>query len=466
MLDDALEHQRTLREGPAWRPLPESVKATFDEPAPDEGLGAERVYRDFLERVLPYNYGNVHPRSWGWVNGQGSPLGTMAEMLAATMNPNCWGGEHAPAYVEAQVLAWMRQRLGLPDEAGGLLVSGGSVATLVGLAAARQDRMDGDVARTGLAGDPAPVVYASSEVHNSVDKAVALLGIGTERLRRVPVGADYRMDVGALRELVARDRDAGLLPLAVVATAGTVNTGAVDDLDAVADVCADEGLWLHVDGAIGGMLCLSPALRPLLAGVERADSVSFDLHKWMYVPIEAGCVLVRRPDALRATFSPPANYLAAFERGPAAGRHFYAPLGPQLTRGFRALKVWFYMRAFGTAKLGRLVEQNVRQARALAGAVEASHALELLAPVPLNIVCFRYRGGGGGGDLDALNRELLQRLWESGVAEPSSTVLEGRFALRCAFTNHRTRMDDIALLVATVERLGRELEAAAPAPSG
>jgi glutamate/tyrosine decarboxylase-like PLP-dependent enzyme len=239
-----------------------------------------------------------------------------------------------------------------------------------------------------------------------------------------------------------------------------VNTGAIDDIDAVADICERERIWLHVDGAFGALLALSPKLKPLLKGIERADSIAFDLHKWLYVPIEAGCILVRHPQYHSAPFSPPAAYLASFSRGVSTGAHFYGGLGPQLTRSFRALKVWLALQANGTAKFGRLIEQNVRQASRLTDMIERDDRLELAAPAPLNIVCFRYTAPGiDGAGLNEINREILVRLQESGLAIPSSTELNGVFALRVALTNHRTTDDDLGKLAEAVTALGDAITA-------
>src|SRR5690606_16913702 len=274
--------------------------------------------------------------------------------------------------------------------------SGGSVANLIGLAAARDARGGDDVSARGVHALPEPlVVYCSEQAHNSIDKAAGLLGIGWQGLRKIPTDLDFRMDIDALEAAIAEDRAAGRRPVCVVGAAGTVNTGAIDDLGRLADLCAREGLWFHIDGAIGALAGLSPALRTQLRGIERADSIAFDLHKWLYIPIEAGCVLVRDREAHRRPFSPPATYLAWFDRGVTSGPHAYLDLGPQLTRSFRALKVWMSLRAHGTAIYGRLVEQNVRQARYLEERIRSEPRLELLAPVPLNIVCFRYVGAGG-----------------------------------------------------------------------
>jgi glutamate/tyrosine decarboxylase-like PLP-dependent enzyme len=458
MVDDALDFHQGIGARPVWRPMPQRSKDAIARGESAGGADPDSVYAEFREHIEPFPYGNVHPRNWGWVNGQGSALGSLAELWAATMNPNCWGAEHSATYVEARVLGWLRDALGFPAGGEGLLVTGGSMANVIGLTAAREAACPG-VARSGMTGRARPlVVYASTEVHSSVDKAVALLGLGTDQLHRIPVDGSWRIDVRALSERIAADRGAGLEPLAVVASAGTVATGAIDDLDAVADVCRDERLWLHVDGAFGALAALSPALRPLLRGMERADSLAFDLHKWMYVPIEAGCVLVRDGAPLRAVFAPPASYLDQFERGIPSGPHRYSNLGPQLTRSFRALKVWFYIRAFGMDKIGRLVEQNVRQARRLERLVAEHRALELIAPTTLNVTAFRWRGAlDDEVRLDAVNRELLMRLWESGVGAVSSARIGGRFALRAAFTNHRTRAEDVDVVCAKIAELGEEV---------
>jgi glutamate/tyrosine decarboxylase-like PLP-dependent enzyme len=456
MVDDLIRLHRGVRERPAWQPLDPAAAERLRAPLPRQGAGLEATYEDFLRDVEPSTLGNRHPRGWGWVNGTGTTVGALAELLAAGMNTNAWGADQASSVIEDRVIGWARQVVGLPAEASGLLVSGGSMANLVALAAAR-DRLEGGAAsRLGVRALAAqPVVYASEQVHNSVDKAVGLLGIGWKALRKVPVDAAYAMDVAALREAVRRDRAAGLSPACVVATAGTVNTGAIDPLEAIADLCRDEGLWLHVDGAFGAAAALSPALRGLLSGIERADSVAVDFHKWLHAAYGVGCVLVRDPADHRRPFTTPAAYLGALDRGIASAPVNYSHLGPELSRRFRALNVWFALRVHGTEVYGRLVEQNLRQAAELARLVEESADLELAAPVPLNVVCFRCRPPGvAEDDLDPLNREVLMRLQESGIATPSSTLLGGRFVLRAAITNHRTRSEDLLILVDAVRRLG------------
>ncbi len=459
MIDDVMESLQNIRERPVWQPIPEHVKASLSKPLPITPSRPADVYEEFRNTIMPYPMGNIHPRFWGWVMGNGTPLGVLAEMLAAGMNPNMGGGEHVANYVESEVLSWCKEMMGFPAEASGLLVSGGSMANLVGVTVARNSRASFDIRREGLQSDhPRLVMYGSAEMHSSLEKSVELIGLGGSALRKIPVNAEYQIDLSALRKAIQEDRRAGLRPFCVVGNAGTVNTGALDDLEALAEISRGEGLWMHVDGAFGALARLSPALRALVAGLEKADSLAFDLHKWMYMPFEVGCVLVRREQDHRRAFSLTPDYLSRAERGLAAGTHWFSDYGIQLTRGFRALKVWMSIKEHGVEKYGRLIRQNVDQARYLAGLVDESPVLERLAPVPLNIVCFRYRAPGyGEEELNALNGELLIRLHESGIAAPSSTTLNGRYALRAAITNHRSRREDFDVLVHAVERIGKEL---------
>ena len=461
MVDDMLDFLENIRDQPVWKPIPEETARFFKSPVPAEAQSVDEVYADFLENVLPYPTGNVHPRFWGWVMGTGTPFAMLAEMLAAGYNTNLGGGQHAGALVEAQVLDWLKELLHFPAEASGLLTSGGSMANLVGLTVARNHRAGYNLRQEGVGASPQPLVlYASSQVHSSVHKAVELLGLGRRALREIPVDAEFRMDVEALKDAIAADRAAGSRPFCVVGNAGTVNTGAFDDLEALADLCLEEGLWLHVDGAFGALVALAPGLQHLARGLERADSVAFDLHKWLYMPFEVGCVLVRSEEIHRHAFSLTPDYLAHTARGPASGAAWFSDYGVQLSRGFRALKVWMSLKEHGYAKFGRIIQQNTDQARYLTELVDAHPELERLAPVPLNIVCFQYRAPGLAGDaLSAFNEELLLRLQESAVALPSYTKIDGQYALRVCITNHRTRAEDLRLLVDKVVALGRELAA-------
>lgn len=452
MVDDMLENLRTVRDRPVWQPVPADVRARLRAPLPEDGVGEAAAYQEFVRDVLPYPIGNTHPRFWGWVIGSGTPLGALAEFLAATMNPNVSGIAGAPALVEAQTLEWLRDLLALPAGASGVLVSGGSMANLVGVAVGLAERAGFDVLAEGLAAAPRPpVLYASTQTHFSVAKAARLLGLGTAGVRSVPVDDDFAIDVPVLRRLIAEDRAAGRHPFAVVGNAGTVATGAFDDLQALADVAAAEDLWLHVDGAFGAFAALVPELAPLVDGMERADAVAFDLHKWMLMPYEVGAVLVRDAAAHRRAFAIEGAYVAPLEGGPGRYDVNFAERGPQLSRGFRALKVWLQLRAFGASAYREIVRRNVEQARYLAGLVDAHPALERLAPVPLNVVCFQYRGSS------ELNRALLIRLQSEGIAVPTHAEVRGRFAIRAAITNHRTAPGDLDLLIREVVRIGREL---------
>lgn len=456
-LDDSLDYLASLRERPVWRPVPQAVRQRLATPLPRQGAGAEAAYREYRELVAPYPLGNIHPRFWGWVNGSGTPMGLVAEMLAATLNVNAAGFDQSSTYVELQVIDWFKEIMGLPKQAGGLLVSGGSVTNLVGLNVARSAAAPFAVRREGLSSQPRLMVYTSTETHNSVQKAVELMGLGAESLAYIPVRDDYRIDLSVLKARIAADRKAGRVPFCIVANAGTVNTGAVDDLSAIADICKAEKLWLHVDGAFGALAVLDPGVRGLLKGMGRADSIAFDLHKWMYLPYDVGCVLVRDAGAHRAAFAVQASYLNKLEGGIADAPIAFADYGPQLSRGFRALKVWLNLKAYGLDRFAGLIGQNLAQARYLKECVEENAGLELLAPVPLNVVNFRYRADVLGDDaLNGLNARILIALQERGIAAPSSTVLGGRFAIRVAITNHRTRREDLDALVAGVLMLGHE----------
>ncbi|MGO8693489.1 MAG: pyridoxal phosphate-dependent decarboxylase family protein [Rectinemataceae bacterium] len=456
MVDDMVAYLRSLPEKPVFTPVPEAVKEGFETPAPREGSPAEAVYEDFLASVLPYAKGNNHPRFWGWVEGTGTAMGMLAGFLANAMNANAAFGDQSAVYVELQVLNWLKEILGFPMAAEGLLLSGGSMANLVALAAARDSRGDTEIGAKGVdPGRRALRLYASIEAHNSVDRAVRLLGLGLDALVKVPVREDFRIDVEALRAAIAADREAGFAPFCILGSLGTVNTGAIDPLDELADLAAQEGLWFHVDGAIGAAALPLPGFEKLRESVARADSLAFDLHKWFYVQYEAGCVLVRDRRALEAPFKQDAAYLVSHERGVSAGPVAFADRGPELSRSFRALKVWMQFKEAGMKKHAALAAQNIGQARYLAGLVEASPRLELMAPVSLNIVCFRYNPGGLSDEkLDRINREILMTLQAKGIAVPSYTVLHGKYVMRAAITNHRSRRADFEALAAEAARIG------------
>lgn len=468
MMDDVVDHLASVGQRPAWQPLPDDVREALREPVPREAHGAEATYRVFRERVLPYSNGNTHPRFWGWVQGSGLPIAVLADLLASGMNPHLAGLNQAPRFVEEQVVAWIAELMDFPKTSSGLLCSGGSMAGILALAVARHARAGFDVREQGLQGaeHPTLTLYGSRETHSWATKAVELLGLGRRSLRLIDVDDAYRVRVDALRQAIADDRRAGRRPFCVIGTAGTVNTGATDDLEALADLCAEEQLWFHVDGAFGAWARIAPALRPMVRGIERADSLALDLHKWMYLPFESACLLVRDADAHRAAFATSAPYLGAGERGVSAGGFPLADRGVELTRSFKALKIWMALKTHGVEAFADMIEQNVGQARLLVEQIEGHAELQLLAPAPLNVVCFRYVAHGSSErEHHALNQELLLRVQESGFAVPSSTWIGERFALRVAIVNHRTRAADIRQFVERVVGLGRALSAGPKIPN-
>ncbi len=363
-IESCLSHTRDVRERPVWQPTPETIKARFREPLPRVGQPLEKLLARFEETVLPYGTGNVHPRFWGWVHGSGNVAGALGEMLAGFMNCNAGGRDHVATYVERQVIDWSKEIFGFPATSSGILTTGTSMATLIALAVVRDSRADAPVQKLGVAAASPLVAYASAEAHRSVIKAFDLLGLGTDALRLVPVDGDSRLQVDRMAQMVTADRANGCQPFAVIATAGSANTGAIDDLDSITEFCRENDLWLHVDGAFGGLAVLAPEFRPQLAAIAQADSVAFDFHKWLHVPYDAGCVLVRDASAHRSAFAARPSYLAGHAEGLAAGDPWFCDFGPELSRGFRALKVWFSLKAYGAERYGELIARNCASSRA------------------------------------------------------------------------------------------------------
>jgi glutamate/tyrosine decarboxylase-like PLP-dependent enzyme len=446
-IDLLTDHFAALSEGPCRLPVPDDVRRELMEaPSPTEPADADALLDEVGASILSYPMGNGSPRFFGWVNSSAAPLCTLAELLAAGLNPSVAGGDHAATYVEHAVLRWMRQIVGFPATSGGILTSGGSVANLIGLAVMRHVKTDGRVRALGMGGtQPALIVYTSSEGHSCIQKDIELLGIGHAHLRRVPCTLEWRMDVEALQAQIADDRAAGLLPACVAATAGTVNTGAIDPLDRIAELCRAERLWFHVDAAYGGPAALVPELADLYRGLERADSVAIDPHKWMYVPVECGCALVRDPQAMRDAFSLVPPYLRDDTALP-----WFSEFGLQQSRGFKALKLWIALRHIGLSGYRRLISQDIARARALQQRLREATDFELVAAGPLSVTCFRYRPASSplaDTDVDRLNRHILETVQSAGHVFLTGTELRGRFVLRACIVNFRTRESDLDALL-------------------
>ncbi len=453
MLDDMFDYLRDIRQRPVWQPLPPEIRAQFRDSLPSGPTDAADVYKDFAEFILPYSIGNAHPGFMGWVHGGGSVVGMLAEMLAGGLNANLGGRDHIPIEVERQITEWMRQLFQFPEGSSGLFVTGSSIANFIAILIARNATRGQHVPQQGVATSKRHLVaYTSQAAHGCIARGMEMSGLGKGALRCIPVDAQHRIRTAELRNAIAVDRNAGLTPFLIVGTAGTVDIGAIDDLEDLADLAVAEDMWFHVDGALGALAIVAPILAPKLKGIERADSIAFDFHKWAQVPYDAGFVLVRDGKQQLETFSSPATYLRRESRGAAAGSPWPCDLGPDLSRGFRALKTWFTLKVYGTEQLGAVMSRTCALAQYLKRLVEQIQDLELAAPVQLNIVCFRYRCINS----DAVNSKIVADLQESGIAVPSTTMIDGRLAIRAAIFNHRTQICDLDALVASVVKFGRD----------
>lgn len=461
MLDDALDGLEHVRERAVWQPMSEEQRARFHEPMPYGAASLSSVHDEFMEDVLPFTAANVHPGFMGWVQGGGTAAGMLAAMLAAGLNANVGGRDHAPVEVERQVVRWMREIFGFPETASGLFVTGTSMANLMATVIARDHALGFEVRQEGVAESGRRLAaYASSGVHGCVAKAMDVAGIGSGALRLIDTDDRGRVDLRALEEAMERDGRDGLLPFMVIGTAGTTDTGAIDDLAGVAEVCERRKVWFHVDGAYGALAMLAPELAPRLNGIERADSLAFDFHKWGQVPYDAGFLLVRDGELQRKAFGSSGAYLQREQRGLAAGGVWPCDLGPDLSRGFNALKVWFTLKTYGADALGASIAHTCELARYLGERVEAEAELELMARVELNIVCFRYRTGRDGDskqDWNRINKDIAIEMQVSGSVAPSMTTLDGRVCIRAAIVNHRTERCDVDMLIEQALALGRSL---------
>ena len=454
MLDDILDYTKNIRQRPVWQPIPEVVRQRFQDSVPVESNALADVHQEFMNYILPFAVGNVHPGFMGWVHGGGTPVGMLAEMLSGGLNANLGGRDQIPIEVERQVARWVQEIFGFPTTAAGLFVTGTSMANFIAVIIARNAALGCEVRGEGVAANSKRLTaYGSVATHGCVGKAMDLCGLGSDSLRLVPIDSHRRMDLAALQKAVEKDRAAGLQPFLVVGTVGAVDTGAIDNLAGLADFTRREKLWFHVDGAYGALAMLAPDLAPKLRGIEYADSLAFDFHKWGQVPYDAGFILVREGALQRNAFAASSSYLRRETRGLAAGSSWPCDYGPDLSRGFRALKTWFTLKVYGTKAMGASISRTCDLARYLESRIANTPELELVAPVELNIVCFRYRAD----ESDRVNAEIVVGLQESGVAAPSTTTIGGRLAIRAAIVNHRTSESDLDKLLEGTLDLGREL---------
>jgi aromatic-L-amino-acid decarboxylase len=458
-----VRHLTELPGRPVFRPVPLDVQQHFLEGSlPEDGLPAADVLAEFEERVEPYPFGNGHPGFFGWVNSPPAVIGVFAEALAAAMNPSCAGGNHAAVYVEHQLINWFRALYGFPAQSMGLLVSGGSMASLTALAVARHVKASVDVRAAGLQGaHPRLTVYKTREGHACIQKAIELLGLGSDSIRVVDHDPQLRMVPSSLNAAIAADRANGAIPMAVIASAGTVNTGAIDPISEVADVCQQHGVWLHVDGAYGGPAILSDRYRDELRALARCDSLALDPHKWLYVPVDAGFVLIRDGDAMRSAFSLVPPYLRTDgSRAGVGGPPWFSEYGFEQTRSFRALKVWMAVKHLGLSGYRSAIEHDLSLSDRLADRVRRSPDLELFGARSLSIVCFRYVPPAlpsNNATLNEINQAILERLQLGGQTFLSSTVIDGTFWLRACVVNHRATDADVDRVTDLVAALGTAL---------
>jgi aromatic-L-amino-acid/L-tryptophan decarboxylase len=450
------------------------IRENLDRALPDEGVDFDRLLETFNDVIVAASRHNGHPRMFGYVQAPGTAIAALADLLASALNANLTAWRSAPAAVEIERLTidWIKQIVGFNADAGGLFVSGGSMANLAALAAARQARAPGDLTNKGMQSlGRAMRVYVSEETHHSVAKAAALLGLGRENVRTVGVDERFKIRLDDLVAKITEDLEAGHLPFCVVGNAGTVNTGACDPLREVSQVARRFNLWMHVDASYGGFATLAASARDLLDGLHEADSVALDPHKWLYLPVDCGCVLYRDPEAARATFAHEAEYTRVMEQAPDEAFAFW-DYGPELSRRFRALKVWMMLKGVGLRALAAAIEKDLACARHLERLVRASEDFEMLAPVELSIFCFRYLPAGlkqalrdADGmertrldeQLDALNERLLVELQRDGSSYLSNARLHGRFSLRGCVMNYRTTPRDMEILLDDLRRVAKAI---------
>jgi aromatic-L-amino-acid decarboxylase len=458
IIDDMVDYLKNVGERPVWQPIPQQVKDEFKKPLPQTGTDIFKVYEEFKQNILPYPGGNIHPKHFSWVQGTGTPMGALADLLAGVMNNNATIGDQSALYVDQQVINWCKELLNYPANGSGILVSGGSIANITALIVARNTIIKNAKSQGVYAAPGKLTAYCSAETHNCIAKAAEVTGIGSEQLRKIPVNDQYEINIDSLKNKIREDKANGFIPFCIIGNAGTVNTGAIDDLDSLLAIARNENIWLHIDGAFGALAKLVPEYKTKLKAIEEADSVAFDLHKWMYIQYEVGCVLFKNAAAHRNAFANAVNYLTAHERGLAAGPETISNYGMELSRGFKALKVWMSLKEHGLEKYREMIGQNINQAFYLSELIQRQPQLELMAAVTMNIVCFRFNPGNLDNEqLNTLNKELLMRMHETGAGAPSYTVLNGSYVIRCAITNHRTRKIHLEEMIADTVKISETL---------
>jgi aromatic-L-amino-acid/L-tryptophan decarboxylase len=459
MVDDMMNYLENVSNTPVWKSMPDKTKKYFEQSVPLDGSNVEDVYEEFKENILPFTQGNIHPKYFAWIQGSGTPLTALADFLASTMNPNASIGDHAARYVDSQIIEWMKQILNFPSDGSGIILSGSSMANITALTVARNQKINENIRKEGIKlTEELPIIYCSTETHNCIQKAVEIIGLGSNSLRRIEVNSNYCIDVQKLKKQIEFDIESGLRPICIIGNAGTVNTGAIDPLEEMLEISRKYDLWFHIDGAYGALAKLSDLYCNSLKAIELADSVAFDLHKWLHVPYDVGCVLFKDKKAHHDSFVVTQNYLQQKTRGLSGGIETTNNYGFELSRGFKALKVWMTLKEHGVQKFAKLIEQNIYQAKYLEKLVLLNTNLELVAPVSLSIVCFRYtRVSVSDNELNEINKEIVILLQEKGLAAPSSTFLLGKYVIRVCIVNHRTTLGDIEKLIENIISIGNQL---------
>jgi len=456
MIDDIMDYLENIRERPVWNKMPDDAKNFLNNRLPQDPQSIRSVYDEFKKFIFPYAKGNIHPRYFAWVQGAGTPFGVLADMLASTMNPNVTIGEHAAMYVDQEVVNWCKEIIGFSSTASGILLSGGSMANITALCVARNHQLNKAIRRKGLyASDKKLVLYCSVGTHSCIEKAASILGLGEDSLRKISVNGSHQINVDELEKVIQKDLEDGYAPFCIVGNVGAPNTGAIDPLPELLAISGKYKLWLHIDGAFGALAKLVPEYAETLKPLEKVDSIAFDLHKWMSMPYEIGCVLFKNAEAHRNSFAISPSYLKREDRGLASGPDPINNYGFELSRNFKALKVWMSLKEHGIKKFANIIRQNIAQAFYTGELIEKERNLELITPVTFNVVCYRYKNDGLTEEQkNQLNSEIIIQLQEQGIASPSSTILDEKLVIRLCIVNQRSKKADFEKLIHETVRIG------------